>query len=277
MAITLTRSADDAALNSNTFIALPPVSPTKTVFCSSVSAFTTISSVRFTFLRSVGFILPNIQIFASHPKHSEFWWKTTGEVLYRLLEKAAYPPHLRRSYIAFYYLLVIPEYGPDPFSRMGLFLLQKSRISLRPTLHDSLLFTANDAGYITPASIASAVLAVDPAGFKDDSHYVSYMTDDHSPVEFSCVFDPSGKAVVRFSIDPVARQEAGREPAIKLFESYGSSFKLSDADLAWCRICAEELTMSTPDVRILEPARRPRYPSQYFAGSYQPSLGQVSF
>lgn len=196
-------------------------------------------------------------------------------MLSKLLDKTAYPPHLRRSYIAFYYLLVIPEYGPDPFSRMGLFLLQKSRMSPKPKLHDSLLMTANDAGYITPASIASAVLAVGPAVFKEDRHYVSYMTDDHSPVEFSCVFDPSGKPVVRFSIDPVARQEAGREPAIKLFEDYGSSFKLSDADLAWCRICSEELTMIAPDLDTLEPARRPRYPSQYFAGSYQPFSGQA--
>ena len=206
-----------------------------------------------------------MQVFASHPRHSEFWWKTTGQVLSRLLEKAAYPPHLRRAYITFYYLLVIPEYGPDPFSRMGLFLFQRSHISLNSALHDQLP-VASDADYITQANMASAILAVSPAALQD-THYVSYMTDDHSPVEFSCVFDPSGTPIVRFSIDPVARQEAGREPAIKLFEDYGSSFKLSDADLAWCRVCAEELTMVAPDVMGLEATRRPRYPSQYFAGT----------
>lgn len=210
-----------------------------------------------------------MQVFAHHPKHSEFWWKTTGEVLSKLLEKTAYPPHLRRSYIAFYYLLVIPEYGPDPFSRMGLFLLQKSQIFPKPSLHDIFLATTN-AGYTTPTleSIHSAILTVVPATYREGNRYVSYMTDDHTPVEFSCVFDSSGKPVVRFSIDPIARQETGHALAIKLFEDYGSSLKLSDADLAWCRICAEELTMMTPDTNASEPARQPRYPSQYFAGSW---------
>jgi hypothetical protein len=89
------------------------------------------------------------------------------------------------------------------------------------------------------------------------------MTDDHTPVELSCVFDKEGTPIIRFSIDPVRRQETGDNPMF-FFEDLAQSMPLpSSTDLTWCRICAEELTIPR---HKQTPSNEPRYPSQYFAG-----------
>ncbi|TFY54389.1 hypothetical protein EVJ58_g8892 [Rhodofomes roseus] len=158
----------------------------------------------------------------------------------------------------------MPEYGVDPFSgsRSSLFssLQYLSNTALKDNRH------VRKAGGIcfTSTPFSDTGTAADLAVLNASRDYISYITDDHSPVEFSCMFDARGKPVIRFSIDPIARQRDRCEPAIKLFEDYGASLELSDADLAWCRICASELTMTTRDGHPGTGSTRPRYSSQYF-------------
>lgn len=92
------------------------------------------------------------------------------------------------------------------------------------------------------------------------------MTDDHTPVEFSCIFDDEGTPTIRFSVDPVRRQDNCEDPVIAFFEDLTRTIpSLSSSDLTWCRICAEELTFDRRHKGT--PASEPRYPSQYFAGT----------
>ncbi|KAJ7575923.1 aromatic prenyltransferase [Mycena floridula] len=102
-------------------------------------------------------------------------------------------------------------------------------------------------------------------GHPRSSPFLSYMTDDHTPIELSYIFDAAGIPTIRFAIDPVRRQQTGGQ-VLEFFEDFQQlkPFMSSDTDLHWCQICIEELTIT-----FSSPADAPtkaRYPSQYFAG-----------
>jgi len=94
------------------------------------------------------------------------------------------------------------------------------------------------------------------------------MTDDHTPLEFSWKFNKSGRAAVRFTMDPVLRQLLPDEHGpFKLFQDLGNSGIFSAGfDLSWCQVCADTLVCSTFKAQELEIVPGITYPSQYFAG-----------
>ncbi|KAF9468247.1 aromatic prenyltransferase [Collybia nuda] len=162
----------------------------------------------------------------------KFWWKTTGRPLARMLEWASYPLPTRNSYLSFYSQHIIPEFG--------------------------LFLPASDSSEPFEPSLASAL--------PDQKIFPSYMTDDHTPIEFSCIFDDGGIPTIRFSVDPVRRQESSDGLAIGFFEDIARVMPSpAPQDLTWCRLCAEELTVARRDHKG-PPLIKPRYPSQYFAG-----------
>ncbi|KZT00378.1 aromatic prenyltransferase [Laetiporus sulphureus 93-53] len=188
-------------------------------------------------------------------------WETTGEVLMRLLEMAAYSEDIKDAYEAFYYAFILPELGEgrDPHAPPSV-----HHESFHLTVCSQSLPKAYSLSY--PDTLPLDARCGSPNALtKHVPQFVSFMTDDHTPLEFSCVFDVDGRATIRFSIDPIERQREGGEPAMKVFEHYASILGISDADLAWCRVCAANLTMVT-DAGPLKIYGRPRYPSQYFVG-----------
>ncbi|KAH9918661.1 tryptophan dimethylallyltransferase-domain-containing protein [Fomitopsis serialis] len=152
-----------------------------------------------------------------------FWWKTTGEPFARMLAKSAYPASVQSAYMAMFYLIVCPEFGTSPYLAS-------------PSIGSP--FTMGASGQGTDRSPLH-------------QHFPSYMTDDHSPIELSCIYGRGRSPQIRFAIDPIT--------CPRVFQQLADTLSLVDADLTWCLICAEELAVPNA-------ARIPKHPSRYFVG-----------
>ncbi|KIJ37223.1 hypothetical protein M422DRAFT_178429 [Sphaerobolus stellatus SS14] len=102
----------------------------------------------------------------------------------------------------------------------------------------------------------------------ENSKFISYMTDDHTPIEFSWQFEKSGEATVRFAIDPVMRQ-ANPEvhgSIMGLFHELSQTGLLAqNTDFTWSRICMEALTVAPEELSDKNRSSL-SYSSQYFIG-----------
>jgi len=187
-----------------------------------------------------------------------------------MLQRAFYPLHQQYRYLVFYYLVVLPEFGPAPFLALtsmdnSLQVMPKTAGPCPPRRVD---FSISTSGLPTPPS-SSSPTDLYPSLPGAPEPFRSYMTDDHSPIELSWLFDSEGGAVVRFAIDPVRRQlEGDARGAIGLFEDVTKMKVLArGVDLAWCRVCADTLTLK--DVKNgVAGNGSPEYPSQYFVGEH---------
>ncbi|OSX65978.1 hypothetical protein POSPLADRAFT_1043520 [Postia placenta MAD-698-R-SB12] len=191
------------------------------------------------------------------PTNSAFWLSTAGVVFTRMLEEASYSIDLKRSYICLFIFCVIPELYSDS----------------TPLFCDSptgyALVTTREATGTIAGRVSSHIVQDVSAGKSDSAPgvrhptYPSYMTDDHSPIEFSCIYSADRLPTVRFSIDPLKRQQES-EPALHLIEHFATLLSLSlETDLAWCRVCAETLVISENSASMPTSLS---HPSQYFIG-----------
>jgi hypothetical protein len=78
--------------------------------------------------------------------------------------------------------------------------------------------------------------------------YPSWMTDDHTPLEFSLVLGKSGDTLIRFAIEPSALPLAGDRSIgtlRNLLQRLSSSLIMKpDFSLDWFDICAQELLLA---------------------------------
>jgi hypothetical protein len=82
--------------------------------------------------------------------------------------------------------------------------------------------------------------------------YPSWMTDDHTPVEFSLILGDTDKSSIRFTVEPSALAMAGDCSVATLrrtLEHLSSALTMDPPfDLEWFDICAEELLMQESSV-----------------------------
>jgi len=85
--------------------------------------------------------------------------------------------------------------------------------------------------------------------------YPSWITDDHTPVEFSAILGNGIKSSIRFSFEPSAVPLAGdrsRATLKRLLERLTCTLTMkSKFDLEWFDICADELLLSEGAERVL--------------------------
>lgn len=173
-----------------------------------------------------------------------------------MLQQAGYSPQQQESCRFFLRSQVIPELGSPPHhhgdSRMPVTDIQWSESSGQPT-----------PPYSSPALTSIKLPVETPL-----PDFKSFMTDDHTPIEFSWQFatDGNSKPRIRFSIDPVVRQtHANSRGAIGIFEDISRSKIIAEgSDLKWSQICVNTLTM--PTTMATSDNSRLAYPSQYFIG-----------
>ncbi|KAJ7359179.1 aromatic prenyltransferase [Mycena albidolilacea] len=84
--------------------------------------------------------------------------------------------------------------------------------------------------------------------------YPSWITDDHTPVEFSVVLGSGTRSVLRFSFEPSALPLAGDRSLATLkrtLERLGCALTMeSTLDLEWFDICADELLLGESQERV---------------------------
>ncbi|KAF7371204.1 Pyr-redox-2 domain-containing protein [Mycena sanguinolenta] len=85
-------------------------------------------------------------------------------------------------------------------------------------------------------------------GSPECSAYPSWMTDDHTPLEFSLARGNAGELLVRFAIEPSALALVG-DRSVETLRNTLESLSLSldmepDFDLDWFDICAQELLLA---------------------------------
>ncbi|TFY60760.1 hypothetical protein EVJ58_g4945 [Rhodofomes roseus] len=166
---------------------------------------------------------------------TDFWWKTAGDSFARMLAKSAYPASMQSAYIAMFYLIVCPEFGTSPYPT-------STRIGAP-------LSTKNDGQNIDESTLRR--------------RFHSYMTDDHSPIELSCIYGRGESPQIRFAIDPIRRQQCDIEPVSQVFQQLADLLSPIDVDLTWCSICAEEVMVTSA---VTDPTKPPKHPSEYFIG-----------
>ncbi|KAJ6584488.1 aromatic prenyltransferase, partial [Mycena capillaripes] len=91
--------------------------------------------------------------------------------------------------------------------------------------------------------------------FKTSAVYPSWLTDDHTPVEFSLLLGSRTKSSVRFAFEPLALSLAGDHSIATLrrtLEQLARAFTLEPKfDLEWFDICANELLLSEAQTRAV--------------------------
>jgi hypothetical protein len=203
------------------------------------------------------------QILDSPNKSTEFWWHTTGVPFAKMLHRASYPLEKQYSYLIFYYLFIVPEFGPAPtlpIMPRDLACPANSLHSVHVELQNGATSTLSPCSSPTFTSVSKTLPELVP-------YFPSYMTDDHSPLELSWLFDSKGGAVVRFSIDPVRRQLDNQGPMDFFEDLAGRNVLARGVDLEWCRVCAESLTTTgTTQAMVTTTNSLPEYLSQYFVG-----------
>ncbi|KAF8190354.1 aromatic prenyltransferase [Mycena galopus ATCC 62051] len=84
--------------------------------------------------------------------------------------------------------------------------------------------------------------------------YPSWITDDHTPVEFSAILGNGTESLVRFSFEPSALPLAGdrsRATLKRTIQRLGCALTMgSKLDLEWFDICADELLLSEGEERV---------------------------
>ncbi|KAK7050259.1 Pyr-redox-2 domain-containing protein [Favolaschia claudopus] len=101
---------------------------------------------------------------------------------------------------------------------------------------------------------AAVLPLLGPAGEKP--LYASWMTDDHTPLEFSLIVAKTGERLIRFSIEPYVLAHSGdtyigslRDALLRLSVAITPTSPFS---LDWFDICAEEL-LSIADMQVTKP------------------------
>ncbi|KAJ7148007.1 aromatic prenyltransferase [Mycena filopes] len=94
---------------------------------------------------------------------------------------------------------------------------------------------------------------LDPGKVAGAATYPSWMTDDHTPVEFSLILGRPTKASVRFAFEPSALPQAGENSIVALrhtLERLAAAFPMEPKfDLEWFDICAEQLLLPGAEQR----------------------------
>lgn len=85
----------------------------------------------------------------------------------------------------------------------------------------------------------------------DPSRLQSQLQDDHTPLEFSCVLESDACGKVQCYAEPLNPMDGSSTPR----ESWMANLQnmlvaggVRDADLSWCRMCADTLTIEPPSV-----------------------------
>ncbi|KAJ7458489.1 aromatic prenyltransferase, partial [Mycena latifolia] len=91
--------------------------------------------------------------------------------------------------------------------------------------------------------------------------YPSWMTDDHTPVEFSLILGETTKSSVRFTVEPTALARAGDRSTATLrrtLERLSSHLGMKPQfDLEWFDICGEELLVTEAQPESAKDANQP--------------------
>ncbi|KAF9481598.1 aromatic prenyltransferase [Pholiota conissans] len=73
---------------------------------------------------------------------------------------------------------------------------------------------------------------------------LSYMGDDHSPIEFGWVIKGDGKSSIQFSIEPLSHFDGYPSPpqdTVKILKSLGTASCVTSFDSTWADICHDNL------------------------------------
>ena len=85
----------------------------------------------------------------------------------------------------------------------------------------------------------------------DDSRLQSQLQDDHTPLEFSCVLESDACGKVQCyaePLNPLDGSSTPRETWMANLHNMLVAAEVRDADLSWCRMCADTLTVDAPPV-----------------------------
>jgi len=184
------------------------------------------------------------------------------ELLFKkMLFHADYTPSQISAYTSFFHDYILRELGYDP-------RVQQGRSSWQQKVAEDFEWSEY-TGLPTPPSTSPVLRPIKLTTPSDPlfPEFLSYMTDDHTPIELSWQFDRHGDTVVRFAIDPVARQLSGRgqDPLAMFQELSQTTTSAPGLDLGWCQACIKTLIL--PPNRVNNQiALDIGYHSQYFIG-----------
>ena len=85
----------------------------------------------------------------------------------------------------------------------------------------------------------------------DPSRLQSQLQDDHTPLEFSCVLESDACGKVQCYAEPLNPMDGSstpRETWMANIQNMLVAAGVRDADLSWCRMCADTLTIDPPSV-----------------------------
>jgi hypothetical protein len=107
-----------------------------------------------------------------------------------------------------------------------------------------------------------------PAEFKTLFHHqpCSTMVDDHTPVELSSVVAASGKAAIRFYVEPLCPISGIPAPQSTWLSSVyhlGRALDTKHQDLTWLRVCLQTLTLDLATVPNYHPQSAPMGLTQF--------------
>ena len=85
----------------------------------------------------------------------------------------------------------------------------------------------------------------------DPSRLQSQLQDDHTPLEFSCVLESDACGKVQCYSEPLKPSDGSstpRETWMANLQNMLVAGEVRDADLSWCRWCADTLTIDAPSI-----------------------------
>jgi hypothetical protein len=95
------------------------------------------------------------------------------------------------------------------------------------------------------------------------------MVDDHTPVEFSTVVTPDGKATIRFYLEPLSPNSGIptlQSTWLASLDVLGAALDVKHRDYTWFSICEQTLTIDLATIPRYRPRLNPLGFTQFYYG-----------